>query len=242
MIAQDNVKEAISGATHACLWHPGAASPDFAAAWRRQTLRIRQAFRSSHPYALAHPSTPAPAAPSDPARDGMVVVDSDFRILFANATAEALLARGDGLRRGHDGIAATTPADTIALRRLIAGAGGRCTLTRRAGQAPLAVLAVPLRSEAAGNATILFLTDPDRDRIQRTETLQRRFGLTRAESTFLAEIVRGDGLRAAADRLGVSLATARTHLRHVFDKTGARRQAELVGLAATGLGARHDDA
>jgi DNA-binding CsgD family transcriptional regulator len=45
--------------------------------------------------------------------------------------------------------------------------------------------------------------------------------------------------RAAAGRLGVSLATARTHLRHVFDKTGARRQAELVGLAATGLGARH---
>jgi DNA-binding CsgD family transcriptional regulator len=61
------------------------------------------------------------------------------------------------------------------------------------------------------------------------------------EGTFLAEIVDGDGLRAAAGRLGDSLATARTHLRQVFEKTGARRQAELVGLAATGLAARHDD-
>jgi DNA-binding CsgD family transcriptional regulator len=39
-----------------------------------------------------------------------------------------------------------------------------------------------------------------------------------------------DGLQAAADRLGISLATARTHLAHVFDKTGTRRQAELVRL------------
>jgi len=33
-----------------------------------------------------------------------------------------------------------------------------------------------------------------------------------------------------ASRLGISLATARTHLAHVFDKTGTRRQAELVRL------------
>jgi DNA-binding CsgD family transcriptional regulator len=228
MVARDNASQAISNVAHARLRRPAAASPDFAAAWRRQT-------------APAHPSYPTPAAPFDPARDGVVIVDGDFRIVFANAAACALLALGDGLRRGHDGIAATTPADTIALRRLIAGTGGPCALTRNAGRPPLAALAVPLRSEAAGAATILFLTDPDRDRRQRAETLQRRFGLTRAESAFLAEIVKGDGLRAAASRLGVSLATARTHLRHVFDKTGARRQAELVGLAATGLATQHSN-
>jgi hypothetical protein len=33
-----------------------------------------------------------------------------FRIMFANAAARALLAQGDGLRRGHDGIAAETAA------------------------------------------------------------------------------------------------------------------------------------
>jgi DNA-binding CsgD family transcriptional regulator len=57
----------------------------------------------------------------------------------------------------------------------------------------------------------------------------------------LAEIAKGDGLQAAADRLGVSLATARTHLRHVFEKTSAHRQAELVGLAAVGPSVKCDD-
>jgi DNA-binding CsgD family transcriptional regulator len=208
---------------------------------RRQTVQIREPVRSSHRFAPRDTPYPTPAAPFDPARDGMVIVDGDFRIMFANAAARALLAQGDALRRGHDGIAGATPADTIALRRLIAGSGGPCVLTRNAGRPPLAVLAVPLRSEAAGNATILFLTDPGHDRRQRADALQRRFGLTRAEGTFLAEIVKGDGLRAAAGRLGVSLATARTHLRHVFEKTGARRQAELVGLAATGLAAHRNN-
>ena len=66
-------------------------------------------------------------------------------------------------------------------------------------------------------------------------------GLTRAEAAFLGEIVKGDGLQAAADRLGVSLATARTHLRHVFEKTGTQRQAELVGLMVLGQTTLRED-
>jgi DNA-binding CsgD family transcriptional regulator len=83
-------------------------------------------------------------------------------------------------------------------------------------------------------AAVLFVTDPDRDGRVRIDELRQRFGLTRAETGFLGEIVKGDGLQAAADRLGVSLATARTHLRHVFDKTGTQRQADLVGLMVVG--------
>jgi DNA-binding CsgD family transcriptional regulator len=37
-----------------------------------------------------------------------------------------------------------------------------------------------------------------------------------------------------AASLGVSLATVRTHIRALFDKTGVRRQAELVRLALAG--------
>jgi DNA-binding CsgD family transcriptional regulator len=44
------------------------------------------------------------------------------------------------------------------------------------------------------------------------------------------EMVWGEGLQASADVLGISLTTARTHLPHVFKKTGSRRQAELERL------------
>ncbi|MBV9078260.1 MAG: helix-turn-helix transcriptional regulator, partial [Methylobacteriaceae bacterium] len=62
------------------------------------------------------------------------------------------------------------------------------------------------------------------------------FSLTGAEAAVALDLLSGEGLKASARRLGISLETARTHLRHIFAKTGARRQAELVRLI---LSARH---
>ena len=48
----------------------------------------------------------------------------------------------------------------------------------------------------------------------------RRFGFTPAEAAFALEIVKGDGRQAAADRRGITVGTARSHLSRIFDKTG----------------------
>jgi DNA-binding CsgD family transcriptional regulator len=63
--------------------------------------------------------------------------------------------------------------------------------------------------------------------------MQRQFGLTPAESRFVIEILKGDGIGAAAERLGILPGTARTHLHRVLAKTGTRRQADLVRLILT---------
>jgi DNA-binding CsgD family transcriptional regulator len=60
--------------------------------------------------------------------------------------------------------------------------------------------------------------------------IRQRYGLTPAEAAFAREIIKGDGIQTCADRLGISRATARTHLSHIFSKTEVRRQAELVRL------------
>jgi hypothetical protein len=67
-------------------------------------------------------------------RPGVVIVDCNFGIMFADHVAQELLGQGDGVRRGRGGIAAGTPPETLALRRHVAGAciGGHCTLIRRA--------------------------------------------------------------------------------------------------------------
>jgi DNA-binding CsgD family transcriptional regulator len=52
--------------------------------------------------------------------------------------------------------------------------------------------------------------------------------LTAAERKVLGEVVRCGGLVASAKKLSISLPTARTHLQHIFEKTGARNQVELV--------------
>jgi DNA-binding CsgD family transcriptional regulator len=125
-------------------------------------------------------------------------------------------------------------ADCAAPRDELGGAGGRLRLSRE-NRAPLTVLVVPHRArfawiDVARPRAILFITDPEEADTVRRESLQQDFGLTPAEAGFTREILKAAGLQAAADRLGISLTTARTHLAHVFDKTGTHRQAELVRL------------
>jgi DNA-binding CsgD family transcriptional regulator len=64
--------------------------------------------------------------------------------------------------------------------------------------------------------------------------LGRHHGLTGAEVRVLGLLAGGQDAAAMASSLGVSLATIRTHIRALFDKTGVRRQAELVRLALAG--------
>ena len=61
-------------------------------------------------------------------------------------------------------------------------------------------------------------------------SLVRLYGLTAAEASFTLDLLEGKGLSWAASQNGVSLNTARTHLKHVFEKTRTHRQAELVRL------------
>ena len=186
---------------------------------------------------------------------GVLLVDADARVIFANRAAEALLRTGRGLLLGRDGLRAEIPAETRRLRRLIAdcarsprqlgGAGGRLRISREQGL-PLIVLVAPHHSQftwidVLRPRTILFVTDPGGVADMRRKWLREDFGLTRAEAAVAAEILEADGLQAMVDRLGVSLATARTHLAHVFDKTGTRRQAELVRLLLRSASAVRED-
>jgi DNA-binding CsgD family transcriptional regulator len=58
--------------------------------------------------------------------------------------------------------------------------------------------------------------------------LRQRYMLTPAEARLAAALATGVTLKTAAERLYISLNTARTHLARVYDKTGVRRQAELL--------------
>jgi DNA-binding CsgD family transcriptional regulator len=203
---------------------------------------VRRAAQMQHRLAAAEAGRTAAAGAFDRLRDGVVMVDAACRILFANRSADEILAEADGLRRDADRIAAVRPAETDALRRLIAGkggelpgSGGRCRITRRDGRAALSVLVAPVRTEVAWitarpPAAILFITDPDRQQRLRIDLLGDRFQLTPAEQRVLEEIASGSSVEAAAERLGIRLPTVRTHIHRIFEKTGTRRQAELVGL------------
>ena len=93
-----------------------------------------------------------------------------------------------------------------------------------------------------GAAALLFVKFPSQGPKLTTAFLVERFGFTPAEATFAHQVCEGRGLAAAAERQGIRLSTARTHLARIFDKTGTRRQAELVRPILESEGpARGDD-
>jgi DNA-binding CsgD family transcriptional regulator len=143
---------------------------------------------------------------------------------------------------------ATNGDDGHGLRALIASCalegniapGGEALLRRQSGRPPLHALVTPIRQQTATvakpwtisqrPAAIVLVSDPETEIQSRLKALRERFGLTQAEASFALEIVKGDGRQATADRLGIAVGTARSHLSKIFDKTGVTRQAELVRL------------
>ena len=77
---------------------------------------------------------------------------------------------------------------------------------------------------------MIFITDPEAQTTTPTEMLERLYGLTPAEAKLAALLAHGKSVTEAADELHITQNTARTHLKHIFQKTGVKRQSELVKL------------
>ena len=96
--------------------------------------------------------------------------------------------------------------------------------------APLPATAARDRRDAA---VLLLVRDPASATPVAGSRSIELFGLTHAEARVATTLLGADGPREVAVQLGVGLATVRTHLHRLYDKTGTRRQAELVRLLAT---------
>ena len=191
----------------------------------------------------------------DTAARPVIVVEPDGRIVQANHAAWRILDSADGLLVRRDRLTAARPGDTSAVRQRIKAAA-ECDLTarqpmavrRRSGSLPYSVAMTPVPLEAVGLErcrvlVAVFVADPHANPPDMASALQTTYGLTPAEAS-LVELLAHDtpSLVDAADRLGVSQTTVKTHLKHCYQKTGAQRQTELIRLAlasTTGLRCHH---
>jgi DNA-binding CsgD family transcriptional regulator len=179
---------------------------------------------------------------------GMILVDATARITHANASAHVLLTRGDVLRALGGRLASSDAQTNQVFKDVFAAAGNGDMAVGVKG------IAVPLRSRDGDRyvAHVLPLTSGNRRRAGVTyaavaavfvrkagleapsppETLAQLYQLTPSEVRVLLAVVEVGGVPEVADMLGIAQTTAKTHLRHLFAKTGTRRQADLVKLVA----------
>jgi DNA-binding CsgD family transcriptional regulator len=177
---------------------------------------------------------------------GVIVVDPKAHVLFANAIAERVLRAKAGITIADRMLAAHDVHRTGPLRKLVheaaltsagigTSAGGAFSVTGANGVAMLLSIA-PLRARSLAfgpsiPAAVITFSDPARAGVD-DRALVQTYGLTRAEAHIACALAEGTTLADYAARQGIAVGTARTHLKHIFEKTGWRRQSDLVRALA----------
>ncbi|KQI73014.1 hypothetical protein AN191_03695 [Loktanella sp. 5RATIMAR09] len=164
---------------------------------------------------------------------GVVLLGEDGVVRHANRAAHVLAKQAEidlGPRisvKNEDG------RKLVALAKQVAsGQVAEAALLLEIGGRRLMVLGRPLGGAAGkdGIAAMLTISDPERQQALDAETLRQLFDLTPTEACVARLIAEGLRRDQVADRLDVSSTTVAFHLRNIFDKTGIRRQADLLGL------------
>lgn len=178
---------------------------------------------------------------------GIILLDPCARVVFANRAAYALTGEGSALRLRGARFASASTAHARRLREIIQSALGRATAgamsfpTTDDGR-KLTVVISPMHGscqhavneQAAGDAAaMVVLCDAARPREIPAHWIIHAFGLTLAEARVALSTATGASVPETARRLAVAPSTVRTHLREVFAKTGAHRQADLARLIAS---------
>jgi DNA-binding CsgD family transcriptional regulator len=162
----------------------------------------------------------------------------------ANRLAEHMLNKGGPIQSPQGVLQATTPSAASELRSALSLAARNEARIGKAGLAirltepdvpPIFAHVLPLtgsdfrtRLQPAAVAAVFIGAPPDAQ--DGANAVAAAFGLTPAETRLLASLFAGRTLNETAATLGITRPTAKTHLEHIFSKTGVTRQAELIRL------------
>jgi DNA-binding CsgD family transcriptional regulator len=178
---------------------------------------------------------------------GTFFVDENARIVHANKSGHAMLTAGKPLHAVGGRLEAVAAESDQLLRDIFKACGQ--------GDAAIGVegIAVPLSADGGPHvAHILPLTSGARRQAGKSyaataavfvqkaavstpsppAALAKAYRLTPSELRVLLAIVEVGGVPAVAATLGTAETTVRTHLGRIYEKTGVRRQADLVKLVA----------
>jgi DNA-binding CsgD family transcriptional regulator len=169
---------------------------------------------------------------------GAMAVDENGRVMLMNERAQSALQKQEALYLRSGRLAARLSSESIRLDQLIRSApvlgGGAIALHGSEHSELWPVIVTPFRSDRVfaqeRPSALVAIYDPTEKPKPRSASLQSLFRLTPAECRLAGLLHEGLGIGLAADRMGVTAATARFMLTRVFHKTGAHRQSQLMRL------------
>ena len=187
------------------------------------------------------------SATLDNFQTGVIVVAADGRVLHANDAARQMLDQGDLVRSVNGRLVARESGAIDELARALslacnneAGIGANgigIALNGRSGGPAIAHVLPLAKGDVRTRlvpqaAAAVFVSKSDESLPSDMSAIGRTFALTPAETRLLEHLVQGAPLVDVAAAIGISVATAKTQLSHIFSKTGVTRQADLIALAS----------
>jgi DNA-binding CsgD family transcriptional regulator len=179
---------------------------------------------------------------------GIFLVDETGRIIHANTSGKAMLDQSLILHDVGGRLAANDHEAHHALRDVFSsahagdmavGVKGMAVAMEAPGGERYVAHVLPLTAGARRHASTdyaaaaaVFVHKAALNIPSASDALAKAYKLTAMELRVLLGIVHVGGGPTVAQDLGISEATVRTHLKHVFAKTGTNRQAELANLVA----------
>ncbi len=177
---------------------------------------------------------------------GIVIVDSESRVLTYNKKLAQIASDGRGISIKNSVLSTGSSLDTKNLRRMIRNVAHNAEVEGQSisflpdnGNMPLSALVVPFNATSYlggnnGKKAVVFISSPEVHIDIPIEILKSLYKLTTAEAKLVSLLIKDRNLKAIAEQFGLSKHTIRTQLKSVYEKTGTHRQAELVRQIITG--------
>jgi DNA-binding CsgD family transcriptional regulator len=173
----------------------------------------------------------AMAAVLDALSAAVFAVDRKLLLVHANRAGRAMLERADPVRLAGGRIAFADRAASAAASAAVAGGqGASFSLAFKSGEACVAHVCA-LGAPGSGTSAI-FIAPAQASESLAGDRAAPIYSLTPAEGRVFSLIAAGHAPSGVARNLGIAKGTVRTHLLRVFQKTGCKRQAEIVRLGA----------
>jgi PAS domain S-box-containing protein len=181
----------------------------------------------------------------DMLRCAVMLADAHGRILYMNRSAEKILNEGSSIRVWDNTVRAVRPAAGHELSAALKLAG-RTDLVETSGWTiklsnndtlPIIAHVLPLTTQELNNElgphpTAAIFISASEDILNNAELIASMFELTPAELRLLSCLLAGRDRSEASAELRITAATVKTQLSAIFQKTGVRRQSELIRLAS----------
>ena len=170
----------------------------------------------------------------------IILFNENLNIIYNNKSAQNLLDADSCLGNYNGYLTCHNPEITAEFKEMARDQKDHLlSIDRGEKQKALNVLVTPLKSsqDAPENnppTTILFAFEITDDYTRIEEVIRSLYHLSPMEAKLVAQLFITPHLASAATALGITLNTARTHLKRIYSKTRVNRISSLIHLIVTG--------